>query len=244
MPTKHRDYQLTADLLREYRDAALMNAQALLEEAALLLAHGYFARAYFLSASSIEEAGKAAQAFEGIGRNLKDPAVTQRLKIQFEDHSQKVTSAFSPWLKATPNLRDEVMDFVNIMVALKFGREASMYTDINAERVIVTTPRMQVPEVTSSNCVRLAGTVLSHVRPYAQQAQPKSTTRVQDAFFALKPSVFQNMANTADFWEYYISKMEQGNLALEAAVTEYNDRYFSKGTQFKAEPKSVDSGAI
>lgn len=241
MPIKNRDYDLTADLLRQYRDSALVNAQALLKEAALLLAHGHHARAYFLSASTIEEAGKAVQAFEGLGKNLKDPAVSQRLKLQFEDHSQKVTSAFSPWLRATPNLREEVMDFVNMMVNLKFGREASMYTDINAERAMVTTPQMQVDQKTAADCVRLAGTVLSHVRPYAQQTQPKATTRAQDAFFALKPAVFQKMTNTADFWKYYISRMEQGNMALEAAVTEYNQRYFFQGRTFSPSSDAVSS---
>lgn len=240
MPIKDRNYELTPDLISQYLDSALFNAQALLEEAALLLAHGHYARTYFLSASSIEEAGKAVQAFEGLGKNLRDPAVTQRLKLQFEDHSQKVTSAFSPWLQSTPNLREEVMDFVNTMVDLKFGREASMYTDIHAEKAIVTTPQMQVGERTATHCLRLAGTVLSHVRPYAQQSQPKRTTRVQDAFFALRPSVFQKMANTSDFWEYYISRMEQGNATLEAAVTEYNQNYFSKGKIWK--PASNPSG--
>jgi AbiV family abortive infection protein len=232
MPAKDRDYELTEELICQYRDAALVNAQALLEEAALLLAHGHFARAYFLSASCIEEAGKAVQAFEGLGRNLKDPAVTQRLKLQFEDHSQKVTAAFSPWVQATRNIRDEIMNFVQMMVDLKFGREASMYTDIHADQLIVTTPQMQVRKKTAADCVRLAGAVLAHVRPYAQQAKPKTTTRVQDAFFALRPSVFQRMANTADFWEYYITKMEKGNKALEAAVTEYNLHYLSKGKLF------------
>lgn len=241
MPIKDRDYKLTADLLRAYRDAALVNAKELLEEASLLLAHEKYARAYFLSASTIEEAGKAVQAFEGLGKNLKDHAVTQRLKLQFEDHSQKVTAAFSPWLQATPNLKDEVMNFVNIMVALEFGREASMYTDINAEGMIVTTPQMQVRQKTASDCVRLAGTVLSHVRPYAQQAQPKPTTRVQDTFFALKPSIFQKMANTSDFWYFYVAQMESGNIALESAVTAYNDLYFSKKTLFKA-ASSAESG--
>ena len=239
MPIKDRNYDLTFDLISEYRDSALVNAQALLEEAALLLAHGHYARTYFLSASSIEEAGKAVQAFEGLGKNLKDPAVTQRLKLQFEDHSQKVTSAFSPWLQATPKLREEVMDFVNTMVDLKFGREASMYTDISSEKAIVTTPQMQVGEKTATHCLRLAGAVLSHVMPYAQQAQPKKTTRGQDAFFALKPSVFQKMANTGDFWEYYISRMEQGNMALEAAVTEYNRSYFSQGKNWNT-ASSID----
>lgn len=238
MVAKDRGYQLSVELLEQYRDAALSNAQALLEEAALLLSHGHFARAYFLAASSIEESGKAVQAFEGLGRNLNDPAVAHRLKRQFEDHSLKVTAAFSPWIQATPNIRDEIMTFVRMMVDLKFGREASMYTDINAERSIVTTPQAQVAQRTGADCVRLAGMVLAHARPYAQQAQPKSMTRVQDAFFALKPAVFQRMANTSDFWEFYIAQMEQGNMALESAVTEYNKLYLSQGKLFKENSES------
>lgn len=169
-----------------------------------------------------------------MGRNLKDPAVAQRLKLQFDDHSQKVTSAFSPWIQATPNLLEEINDFIRTMVDLKFGREASIYTDINAERVKVTTPQLQISQAVAENCLRLAGAVLSHAQPYAQQAQPKATSRVQDAFFALRPVTFQKMANTEDFWKYYLSRMEQGNMALESAVTEYNDKYLSKGKSFEA----------
>jgi AbiV family abortive infection protein len=234
MNSKNRDYTLTADLLRAYIDSALVNAQELLEEATLLFAHAKYPRAYFLSASTIEEAGKAVQAFEGLGRNLKDSAVTHRLKLQFEDHSQKVTAAFSPWLQATPNLRDEVKQFVNIMISLKIGREASMYTDINAELVIVTTPQMQVRKETASECIQIAGSVLSNVRPYVQQVRPTSTTRVQDAFFSLKPSIFQKMVSKSDFWDFYLAQMESGNLTLESAVTGYNDIYFSKGTLFQS----------
>lgn len=242
MPAKNREYQLTSELLQQYLDAALVNAQALVEEATLLLGQAHYARAYFLAASSIEESGKAVQAFEGLGRNLSDSAVTHRLKLQFEDHSQKVASAFSPWIQATPNIRDEIMNFVRMMVDLKFGREASMYTDINAEKLIVTTPEMQVRQRTASDCVRLAGTVLAYAGPYAQQSQPKTMTRVQDAFFALRPAVFQKMANTADFWDYYIAQVEQGNMALEAAVTEYNKNYLSQGKAFKPGPGSVGEG--
>jgi hypothetical protein len=130
------------------------------------------------------------------------------------------------------------------MVALKFGREASMYTDINPELVIVTTPQTQVRQKTASDCVRLAGTVLSHVRPYVQQTQPKSTARMQDAFFALRPSIFQKMTNTADFWYFYIAQMKGGNLALESAVTEYYDRYFSKRALFVVKSSVEGSGAV
>ena len=236
MQAKSREYQLTVKLLEQYRDAALVNAQALLEEATLLLLHRHYARAYFLAASAIEEAGKAVQAYDGLGRNLKDFAVTQRLKLQFGNHSKKVTAAFSPWIQATPNIREEITDFVRVMVDLKFGREASMYTDIHAEKVTVVTPEMQVCEGPAGNCVRLAGTVLAYVAPYARRSQPESTSRVQDAFFALKPAVFQTMAKTGDFWEYYIYQMEGGNMALESAVTEYNRLYLSQGRQFKLAP--------
>ncbi|SIR72671.1 AbiV family abortive infection protein [Pseudacidovorax sp. RU35E] len=235
MPAKNRDYKLTAELLREYRDASLSNSQILLDEAELLLAHRHFARAYFLAVSSVEEAGKAVQAYEGLGKNLQDPAVTQRLKLQFEDHSQKITSAFSPWLQATQEIREQFMDFIKLMVDIQFGREASMYTDIHAEKAIVTTPQKQIREKAASDCVRLAKRVLHYARPYAEQAVLPATSRIQDSFFALKPTVFQKMAGTADFWWYYIARMEQGNLALESAAVEYNANYLSKRKTFRSE---------
>ena len=129
-----------------------------------------------------------------------------------------------------------------MIVSIKFGREASMYTDINAEHGIVTTPQLQIRPRAATDCVRLAGTVLSYVLPYAQQSHPKTTTRLQDAFFALRPAAFQKMANTRDFWEFYIAEMEAGNIALEAAVTQYNDRFLSKDKLFKAIAGEDDAG--
>jgi AbiV family abortive infection protein len=117
VPTqKNRNYELTLELLQEYSSAALKNAQELLDEAAFLLKLNHHARAYFLAVAAIEEIGKSVQAFDGMGRNLKDSAVSKRLKLQFEDYSQKVTSAFVPWLVATPNIRGEIMSFVNTML--------------------------------------------------------------------------------------------------------------------------------
>lgn len=232
---KARNYQLTPELLEQYRDAALKNAEALLQESNLLLVHKHFARTYFLAVAAVEEMGKAVQAFDGMGRNLKDSAVSTRLKLQFEDHSQKITSAFLPWLLATPDLRAEVMSFVNTMIDVKNGREPSMYTDIQQEGPKVTTPEAVVSGAVSESCVRLAERVFSYVKPHVTESQPKTTTRVQDAFFAMKPGIFQKMANTEDFWEYYISRMESGDKALENAVTEYNKQYFSKSAKFKIE---------
>lgn len=145
MPTqKNRNYELTRELLHQYSAAALRNAEELLDEASLLLKHDHQARAYFLAVASIEEIGKAVQAFDGMGRNLKDSAVATKLKLQFEDHSQKVTSAFVPWLIATPNLRKEVMSLVNTMLNVKHGREPSMYTDIHFKGPKITTPAAMV----------------------------------------------------------------------------------------------------
>lgn len=217
----------------QYCNAALSNAQELLKEATLLFNNHYSARAYFLAVAAIEEIGKAVQAFEGKGRNLKDPAVCTRLKLQFEDHSQKITSAFIPWLLVSPNLRDEVMSFVNLQIGVKRGREPSMYTDIHSDGPKVTTPESAVRLEAANNCIRLATAVLSHTLPYVKNGTPKVTTRIQDEFFAMKPTIFPKMAKTADFWEYYISRMEAGDKALETAVTEYNKNYFSKNIKYK-----------
>ena len=231
---KPRGYPLSVDLLAKYRDSALANSEELLAEASLLLAAGHHARSYFLAVAAIEEVGKAVQAFDGMGRNLSNPAVRSKLQAQFEDHSQKITFAFNPWLLATPNLRSEVMGFVNTMIDVKHGREPSMYTDINPESKEVVTPSNVVRPVAAKNCIALAHAVLNHAKPYLLSSAPKITTRTQDAFFALSQSTFLKMANTADFWEFYIARAEAGDSALDTAVTEYHDRLFTKGILFKS----------
>lgn len=232
MPIKVRRYNLTSELLRQYRDAALANAESLLEEADLLLSNGHLARAYFLAVSCIEEVGKSVLAFEGLGKNLTDPAIQQRLKLSFEDHSQKVTYAFVPWLQAIADLRDRVMEFTDIMVAIQFGRMAAMYTDINAERATVTTPEMQVRERAASDCVRLARAVMTHARPYAKQVQPKQATKEHDALFSMKPSTYRKIVNDEAFWRYHISRIEQRQSAFDANVVEYKRTYLDKGIPY------------
>lgn len=243
MPIKERTYELTHELLRQYRDAAIANAEALLEEAELLLSHEHLARAYFLAVSSIEEIGKSVQAFEGLGKNLRDPAIQQRLKLSFGEHSQKVTYAFKPWLQAISDLREQAMEFADIMAAIQFGREAAMYTDINAERSVVTTPDMQVRQQAASDCVRLARKVMAHARPYAQQNQPKPATKAHDELFAMKSSLYKKIVNSADFWWFHISRTEQGQSAFDANVVEYNKTFMANGKTFKtlssAAPKNV-----
>lgn len=233
MPTvKNRNYQLTTALLKQYCDAALINARNLLSEASLLVQNNHFARAYFLAVAAIEEIGKSVQAFDGMGRNLKDSAVCNKLKLQFEDHSQKITAAFIPWLVVSPNLRNEIMSFVDIQIDVKRGREPSMYTDIHFDGPRITTPESAVRPEAANNCIRLAETVLSYTTPYIT-AKPKITTRTQDEFFAMKSNIFYKMANMEDFWWYYISCMESGDKAIENAATEYNKKYFSKNIKFK-----------
>jgi AbiV family abortive infection protein len=99
MPTKKpRGYPLTPELLLQFRDAALANADDLIIEAGTLSQSAHHARAYFLAVAAIEEIGKAVQAAQGLARNLSDAAVRTKLQIQFEAHYNKATSAFIPWM--------------------------------------------------------------------------------------------------------------------------------------------------
>lgn len=241
-PKKPRGYPLSSQLLAEYRDAAIVNAGELIAEATTLLAGGHHARAYFIAVAAIEEIGKAVQAAQGLGRNLSDPAVRTRLQNQFEDHSNKVTSAFIPWMLASTDLRSEVMDFVNTAIDLQNGRQPSMYVNINPETLVVITPRAAVPQKAAYNSVALAKAILEQARPFTQ-ATPQTYTREQDMMFALGSKTFIKMSNTADFWEYYIARMESGDKALENAVADYHQKYFVRGVMFKKAPPSAGAAS-
>ena len=149
-----------------FGDASFISASSAVDKVFLCLPpNAYlcfrdYARAYFLGVAAIEEVGKAVQAFDGMGRNLRNSAVSTRLKLKFEDHSQKIAAAFVPWLLATPNIRNEVMAFIDVMVDVKHGREPSMYTDIQSDGSTVVTPESVVRPLAAENCVRLGYAVL------------------------------------------------------------------------------------
>jgi AbiV family abortive infection protein len=229
---KNRDYQLTPELLQQYRDAALANAQELFEEATLLLQYGHRARAYFLAVASIEEVGKAVQAFDGMGRNLKDSAVAMRLKLQFDDHEQKISSAFLPWLQGSSNLPEVLDKIIDLILNVQHGREPAMYTDIHIDGPSVLIPSVSIRPKTAESCVRLAGDVLARARPYVTQPSPLVKTKSQDALFAMR-TAWLKMAQTKDFWEYLLSRAQAGDTAIETAAIQYHKDYVLKNLQFK-----------
>lgn len=228
-----REFKFSVDLLREYSGVAIQNAGELLEEAALLYANGHAARAYFLAVASIEETGKALQAFDAQGRNLGDSAVTAKVRRAMEDHSQKITAAFTAMLLASSNLRDAVMPAVNLMIHLKRGREPSMYTDIRYDSSTVQAPSATVRDVAARECVRLARDCLTHARRHIAEKKPEVRSQAEDQLFAMKSAQFQKMANTEGFWWYYISQLETGKRDFAAAVVEYQRDFVSKGKSFK-----------
>jgi AbiV family abortive infection protein len=227
--------RLTRELLREYSEAALDNAAALLDEATLLLRHGHRARTYFLAVASMEETGKALLAFDGQGRNLTDPAVVTKLRRSMESHRSKINAAFSAWIMARANVREAVMPAVNLIIALTHGREPSMYTDIRSAIGRVQRPSEVVREVAAADSVRLAMQCLEHARLHVANNDPVPRTQVEDQLFSMKATQYHELANTEDFWWYYIAEREAGRKDWAAAVVTYRREFVLKGRQFRAQ---------
>lgn len=230
---KIRNYPLTLELLNTYRGAALANAADLLEEAQLLLSKKHYARAYFLALAAIEETGKAYLAFDASGRNLTDAGVCKKVKEKFEDHSSKITSAFVAWISFSGSQEEALKTSVDLMIHLKRGREKSMYIDVKECGTSLSIPREVVRTVAAMDCVRLAANCLHHTKLYIDNEPPPRRTSAQDKFLCLKQSVLTNMLNTEDFWEFYISHLNQGVVALEKIAITYHDGYYQKGLKFK-----------
>jgi AbiV family abortive infection protein len=233
-------FRFTIELLREYSAAALQNAAELFEEASLLYEKGHFARAYFLAVASIEETGKALQAFDAQGRNLSDSAVTAKLRQSMEDHSQKIASAFIPILIATPTTREALMPAVDLMIHLKRGREPAMYTDIRYAESKIQIPSAMVREVAAKDCIRLACDCFADARKHITEKKPKARSRTEDQLFSMKSEKLQKMGNTEGFWWYYLSQLEAGNGDFAAAVVGYDRNYFSKGKMFERPDRGTD----
>jgi len=226
-------FQYTTALLSHYSAAALENSRELLKEAGLLLAEGHQARAYFLAVAAIEEIGKAVLAFDGQGRNLKDSAVTAKLRRAMEDHSQKVTSAFTPILLASPDLRQALMPLVDLMIHVKHGREPSMYTDIDYESGEIQQPMAIVRDVAARDCIRLGNDCLKATKRYVTERTPLPRSAVDNALFAMKSEQMNKILNIEGFWWYYIERMEAGARDFAAAVITYQREYLAKGRTYQ-----------
>jgi AbiV family abortive infection protein len=232
---KNRGYQLTSALLRAFRKAAVENARELQYEASLLLRHNHFSRAYFLAMTAIEEIGKSVQAFDALGRNVTDPAVSTRVKLNFDDYAKKMSASVFPWLLFEPDRRHEVMSFIDSLIESKRNIEPSLQMAIDPQSAKVMVPSAIVRPAAAQKCVQMAQTIFAHAAPHVMESPPKIRTKVEDEFFAMKPQVLVTLTNNADFWQYYISCMKTGDAAFEAAISEYSRKYYAKNVKFKDE---------
>jgi AbiV family abortive infection protein len=163
---------LTLKLLRAYSEAALTNANELVQEASLLYANGHLARAYFLAVAAIEETGKGLLAFDAQGRNLADPRVSTALKRAMETHRDKIVAAFIGWLPVSLLSGEDNMSVVNSMIDLISGREPSMYTDIHPDGSKIQIPSERVRDAEARECVHRATDCLAHARILAKGSSP------------------------------------------------------------------------
>lgn len=108
-----------------------------------------------------------------------------------------------------------------------------MYTDIRFDSSKVQAPAAIVRKTAAHDCIRLATGCPAHAQKHIAEKNPEPRTRAQDQLFAMKSGQFQKIANTEDFWWYYIAQLESGNQDLAEAVIQYQTEYLMKGRQFK-----------
>lgn len=235
------DFRYTTELLEKYSEAALENSSELIEEATLLYDHGHYARAYFLAVASLEETGKAMIAFDGLGRNLQDSAVTARLRRSMEDHSSKITAAFTATLKTQEFIQSEAETAIEIMINLKNGREPSMYSDINYQDLRVIKPKNVVRDVAARDCIQLARDCFNATSKHITEKEPDKRSRSEDEYYSMKPGAQSRILNSQDFWEYYISRLQLGERDFPGAVSSYHRDFYLKGKTFAPTPGEENS---
>jgi AbiV family abortive infection protein len=248
---KDRRCILSHQLLHKYLDAAMTNASDLLIEATTFLSQKRYARAYFLACASLEETGKAYAAFSAMGRNLKNLGVAEAVKESFEDHRRKIISAMICILKKNTISKETAEEFTKIALDLEAGRERSMYVDIN-DKHEVTEPSKLVRPVAAFNAVRLAQDCHESTANYINENKPEKVTASQDKFMTLNKRRLFKMANTKDFWEFYIHQPQKKNFDIGDIFTKYHDEYYCKQKLFehaakkapKASSESLQDGAV
>jgi AbiV family abortive infection protein len=201
----------------------------------LLFEHGRIARAYYLAIAAIEEIGKSFLAFDALGRNLNDSAVTAKIRSSLECHSRKITAAFNASVLSHSNLREELEGIIDLMIALKQGREPSMYTDVNYLDGKLYRPKDVVREIAARDCIRLARHCYAKTEEHQRNKAPAKRSANEDAFYSMKDRRVNDLFNTEDFWWYHISRMELGENDIADSIALYQREYQSKGRIFQSE---------
>jgi AbiV family abortive infection protein len=230
---KTPNHPLTEQLLRDYSVAALNNAHQLTQEAQLLLNHGHHARAYFLAVAAIEECGKAYTTHEGRGRDLSNPAIRSRLQKAIADHHEKLNSAFLPWLRRVSDPREVALKMADLMVALKHGREPSMYSDIRFDGAGIQHPAQVVRPEAAADCVRLSVDVWRHTAAHLVETPPTAYTRTHDALYEIRPHKFTEMTNSEDFALFMLAQLEAGERDMSNVFVAYHRDYYQKRIKFQ-----------
>lgn len=230
---KSSNYALNSTLLKGFRKATVENARELQYEAALLLSNNHFSRAYFLAAASIEETGKAVQAFDALGRNVRDPEVSTRVRLNFQDYSKKVAAASFPWLLNDPSCREELTAFIDSLIEAKNVSEPALFVGIEPQGMRMHAPATDIGRESAEQCVHMARNIFSHASLHVLDGHHKVRTRAEDDFFVMKPSSILNVSSGTDFWQYYIACMKSGDSAFEAALMDYTQKYLAKNEKYK-----------
>jgi AbiV family abortive infection protein len=196
------------------------------------------ARAYFIGVAVIEEIGKSFIAFDSQGRNLSDSAVTEKIRSSLENHSNKIDAAFYASILSHGDLQKELQGIIDLMITLKYGREPSMYTDVDYESREIKKPKELVRDVAAKDCIRLAKHCYYKTQEYLQTKSQQKETATTIAFTVCKKAQVKQLFNNVDFWWYYIAKLEAGEYEISKFVVDYQREYLSKGLKFKNEYKS------
>jgi AbiV family abortive infection protein len=228
------EFRFTEQILKDLSTVSLENAEQLIKEAKLLLSQGFLPRAYFLSVAAIEEIGKAYLCFESSVRNLNDSAITSKIIKSIENHSTKINAAFHTSILTSTDPRGAMQTAVDLMVALKNGREPSMYTDINYIDSKIYVPNSVIRDIAARDSVRLSEHCFSSTLNYIKNSDPTKKSKVDDAVFGLKSKTFSKIMENEDFWWYLIDCQENSKLNHNEIILKYDSEYFSKNKLFKA----------
>lgn len=232
---KIRQYDIHDKFLKEYADAAIENAQQILDAAKILLGKKSFAIAYFLSVAAIEEAGKAYMAFAARGRNLSDKGLKKKVQNMFEKHREKIISAFVGWISKSSKPDESIEAAVDLMIHLNRGREKSMYIDANADNSL-SIPAQIIRPVAAIDVLKVAENCLHHTKNHISKNNPPAFSSFDDKLFCLRSEKIKEMFNK-DFGKYLLSELKQtsGNFNFSRAIVTYHDKYFSKKKLFADE---------
>jgi hypothetical protein len=127
---------------------------------------------------------------------------------------------------------ENLLSLVGLAIDIKYGREPSMYVDIDLESKTVS-PLDIVSEVNTKDIIDVATFCLEKTIEYTKNNSPLEASTYDDKFYCISQFLRDKIMKSEDFSKFLIDNMT-ADFNFAKVIVNYNESYYQKKIAYTA----------